>query len=695
MATKAKHFVTNYIRYFAFVFLLILPLTIILAFQLLPARYQLHEGEPAPQTIKSPERSSYVSQIRTKQALDEAEAQVGPVYSLYDPAVARQQVEKTAATLTRITDIRNDRSTSPSQKQDALRSLPGLKLSPQSVDLALSLPPQSWQAVISETVRDVGDTLRMRVNPDQVAAAKERIYGKATESLPSEDAVLATEVASSLIKPNLQEDKAETEKERRAARDRVPPVRVSLEKGEVILRDGEIITAEDLEKLEAVGLLNPETKWPDILGVALLVSIVSLGLWLYILNFQPRLMNDNRRLLLLAVVVVGAVLAAKLTIPGRELYGYVFPLAAVPMLLVTLLDVQTALVSIAMVSILFAYVVGGSLELVVMSLVGGLAGLIGAWKASRIVGFFVAGLSVALADFGVILAFFFINQDYEPSRLPLFAVISLINGGLAAALTVGSFSVLGHIFGITTNLQLMELAHPSNPLLRSLTTEAPGTYHHSVIVGNMAERAAEAIGADALLVRVGSYYHDIGKILRPGYFSENQLNGDNVHDRLDPLTSARYVAGHVTEGLALAKKGRLPAKVADFILEHHGTRLIGVFYQKACQQGDGVDASDFTYPGPRPQSKETALVMLADAVEAVARSKRSHSPEEVDEVVETVVSDRVAEGQLDDSELTMRDLRTIKDAFRAVLQGVFHPRIEYPQAEASLSGTAAPGRKKH
>ncbi|MDO8671480.1 MAG: HDIG domain-containing protein [Dehalococcoidia bacterium] len=688
MANNSRQLVNNYIRYIVFVFLLALPLTIILAFQLLPSRYQLHEGEPAPQTIKSPQQISYVSQLKTKQAISEAESRVGPVYSLYDPTLAKQQVDRTASAMAKITVIREDNGLSLSQKQEMLKGVAALKVSPQSAVLALSLQPQNWQTVISETIRGVSDSMRLRANPDQIASARERIYGKAMESLTSEEAALVADLASSFVRPNLEEDKAETEAARRAAKEGVAPVRIGLEKGEVMLRDGEIISGEHLEKLAAAGLLNPETKWEDILGVALLVTIVSLSLALYIFSFQPRLIEDGRRLLLLIVVIVGAILAAKLTVPGRELYAYLFPLAAAPMLLVTLLDVQTALVSTAVLSVLFGYVAGGSLELVVISLIGGLVGLIGTWKTSKVIGFFLAGLGVALANFGVILAYSFINQDNAQSLL-LFAALSLINGGLAASFTVGTFTVLGHIFGITTSLQLMELAHPSNRLLRRLITDAPGTYHHSVIVGNMAERAADAIGADGLLVRVGSYYHDIGKVLRPGFFAENQLAGDNVHDRLEPRTSARFVAGHVSEGLVLAKKGRLPAKVRNFISEHHGTRLVSFFYQKACQQGDPLDIRDYCYPGPKPQSRETAIVMLADAVEAVVRSKRSHSIEEIDEAVERIVSERVAEGQLDESDLTLRDLKAIKESFGTVLQGVFHPRIEYPQAEEKAL-TASP-----
>jgi putative nucleotidyltransferase with HDIG domain len=224
----------------------------------------------------------------------------------------------------------------------------------------------------------------------------------------------------------------------------------------------------------------------------------------------------------------------------------------------------------------------------------------------------------------------------------------------------------------------MELAHPSQSLLRELLTKAPGTYHHSIMVGNLAERAAEAIGADTLLVRVGAYYHDVGKMLRPGYFVENQMYGPNIHDQLTPLASAQMIATHVTEGQSLARRYGIPARVRDFIPEHHGTRLASFFYDQARQQDEEIDPELFRYPGPRPQSKETAIVMLADGVEATVRANQERTPERMSEIVERTIADRIREGQLDECDLTLRDLQTIRDSFKTTLQAMYHPRIEYP-----------------
>ncbi|MCK4450073.1 MAG: HDIG domain-containing protein, partial [Anaerolineae bacterium] len=278
------------------------------------------------------------------------------------------------------------------------------------------------------------------------------------------------------------------------------------------------------------------------------------------------------------------------------------------------------------------------------------------------------------------------KQDYDAVQLLTLAGFSLVNGGLSASITLAGFYLLGTLFDITTSLQLMELARPTHPLLRQLLLKAPGTYHHSILVSNMAEEAAGRIGADALLARVGAYYHDIGKTIRPYFFVDNQVEGANVHERLDPRTSAQIIISHVTDGLDLAKKHRLPSKVRDFIAQHHGTSLATYFYRQALESdGDKVNEEDFRYPGPKPQTKETAIVMLADNCEAAVRGERPESLEGIEELIRKIIDGKMLDGQLDECDLTLRDLDKIRGAFVKILQGVFHPRVKYPE-EAKVEG---------
>ena len=249
-------------------------------------------------------------------------------------------------------------------------------------------------------------------------------------------------------------------------------------------------------------------------------------------------------------------------------------------------------------------------------------------------------------------------------------------------------------FGITTRLQLLELAQLTQPLLRRLQEEAPGTFHHSLLVATMAERAATEIGADALLVRVGAYHHDIGKLSKPHMYIENQAAGSNPHDALDPLESAQVIRDHVRWGIELGRRQHLPAPVRAFIPEHHGSRLVTYFYRKAAQTTPNVDPALFRYEGPKPQTRETAVVMLADSCEAVVRSSRQRDVETIDRLVDAVIQERVSEQQFDECDLTMRQLRVVAESFKVTLRGVYHPRIEYPEPTAesrrALDGVAAP-----
>jgi cyclic-di-AMP phosphodiesterase PgpH len=288
-----------------------------------------------------------------------------------------------------------------------------------------------------------------------------------------------------------------------------------------------------------------------------------------------------------------------------------------------------------------------------------------------------------------LLAFWFLSGERHATDLAWIVIGSALSGLLSAVIAIGGPVLLGPLFGIDTRMQLMALSQLNHPLLRKLQEEAPGTFHHSVIVGNLAERAADQIGADALLVRVGCYFHDIGKTLKPAYYIENQHDGASPYDGLDPAASARMVTDHVKGGVDLARRHRVPERVRAFIPEHHGTRLVTYFYRKAAAADPKTDPEAFRYPGPKPQSRETAIVMMADSVEAVVRSSRDRSPERIEALVRAVVKERVAEGQFDECPLTLGDLKVIGDSFVGTLRGVYHARIDYPKPMVGEKSTIA------
>jgi putative nucleotidyltransferase with HDIG domain len=391
-------------------------------------------------------------------------------------------------------------------------------------------------------------------------------------------------------------------------------------------------------------------------------------------------------LLLLFLLLSLFLVTARLMVPGHTILPYLFPLAALGMLISALLDGQLAVASLVFLGAVIGSMTDGSLELVSFALGGSLLATLALGKIQRLASFVWGGIYVILASL-IILAIFRLPGD-ESTNLQGWLTLGasvVVNGGLSASLTLAGFYLLGHLFDLTTALRLMELARPTHPLLRQLLLKAPGTYHHSILVSNMAEQAAEQIGADALLIRVGAFYHDVGKTVRPYFFVDNQADGTNAHERLDPQTSAEIIISHVKDGLDLAKKYRLPAAVRDFIPQHQGTGLVTFFYHKACQEAENpesIDEARFRYPGPRPQTKEAGILMLADSCEAAVRAARPTSREQIQEIVQKITLDKILAGELDDCDLTLHDFEQIRRTFVDTLSGVFHPRVQYPEPRA-------------
>jgi len=661
--------------------LLALGLFTTLTFQFLPSRYALSAGDVSSYDIKSPSKVTYISQIRTNQERQRASAALPDVYRSVPDAATLAHTRASEA-LTQLTHVRQ--SVAPdADKLAEIGRVPDLNLSPTVASSLLGLDDVQWQRVETEASRVLDRTMHQSITAPQVDDVKANVPTQVDPSMDGRQAQVVAALVSSFIVPTEEIDLTATQAARKQATDAVQPVQVTVEQGETILRNGDVVTATDIEKLEAAGLRNSLIRWRDVAAMALISLALAALLCFYLYHFQPAVSRSPRRLVLLGVLLLAEIVAAKLTVPGREYYGYLFPSAAVPMLLAMLLDTELGLLTTAILAVTLGLSTYAGMELVVSALVAGGLGALIVHRMERLNALSIAALVVAVGNFVVIVAFQLINGESNAQLFALDGVLALISGGLAAALTLGTVSFLGHIFGIATTMNLLELAHPSQPLFCRLLTEAPGTYHHSVVVANLAERAAAMIGADTLLCRIGGYYHDIGKLSRPYAFVENQVDGQNIHDQLDAYTSARVILAHVTDGLALAAKYRIPVRVQDMIAQHHGTTLVQYFYRQASHGAEQpVDTAAFRYAGPRPQSREAAIMMLADGVEATMRASQDRSSEKIEAVIEKIIQDRVTGEQLDECDLTMSDLHKIRGAFLSVLQGIYHPRIEYP-TEAS------------
>jgi cyclic-di-AMP phosphodiesterase PgpH len=671
-------------------------LFLLVLFPLLPGRLQVNVGDVAAQTITAPKNFSFTSDVVRHQLQDAAASNVKDVIA-YDPSVRVEQLAQLDQLIAQVQRAREASVSSPFSSNDPLRDA-GVVLPATVRATLLSLGPEDWSAVSDEARRVLNETLQDGFSADALAVKTSGVPTRVSPALDQAQREAVDALVQPLVQPTEKVDAAATDAQRQRAIAAVPPQVRRFAANQDIVRQGQLIDASDVEALRAAGLLDAHLPISDLVAVALVSLAAGAILAFYLRIFETGTAAGLKRLLSLALANALVVLLAKLYFPlvlpegHRHYLAFALPVALAPMLAAALLEAQFAVVTAATVALLtgFAAVyvpqlsgyVGMSalqlFQLVLAFLLGGLAGvycLRGADRFSRYLG---ATACVAGAAMLGVVGVWFLDSARQPADLAWALLACAIAGALASLLTAGTVSLIGPLLGLATRPQLMELAQLDAPLLRRLQEEAPGTFQHSILVANLAERAADLIGADSLLVRVGCYYHDIGKMSSPGFFVENQLSGENPHAYLAPQDSAHIISEHVRAGEELARRYRLPAAVAAFIPEHHGTRMVSYFYRKAAENEPEIDTRPFTYPGPRPQSRETAVVMLADSTEAAARAAQGHSRLDLDRVVDSVFSERIAEGQLDGSDLTLRDLRTVSDSFKATLRAMYHPRVEYP-----------------
>ena len=656
-------------------------------------RVTFEVGDVATRDVRGPRRDTFVSELLTEDARKRAEINVLPVYSPPDARVARQQIAYARAVADFIRVVRADSYTSPTQKQAALSAIEGVSTSPQQAERIISFRDDAWARTEAEMLNVLDLAMRGEIRESSVAQVRFRIPAMVSVDLTEEQAAIAGSLAQQFIAPNTFLDAEATAAARAKASQAVEPVSRSFSAGQIIVREGQIVSAQDVEALDYFGLRQPKDERGDQLSAILHASVLTLLVGLYLWRFEPSIWNRLRRLALLAALILLFAVTAKGMITGRTVLPYLFPAAALPILLTILAGPNLAVLVAAVMGSLVGVMSHDSLELAAYSISGGLVAVLALGRVERLSAYFRAGLYVALVNVAVVLAFRLPSGVTDAFGLLTLVVAGIANGGVSASLSVGGLFLIGNLFDVTTTLQLQELSRPNHPLLQLLLMKTPGTYHHTLMVANLAEQAAERIGVNALLVRVGAFYHDVGKTARPYMFVENQVEGGNVHEKLDARTSAEIITRHVQDGLDLAKRYRLPTSIRAFIPEHHGTMRASFLYQKAVQQAGGdasqVDEQAFRYPGPKPQSKETALLMLADGCEAAVRAARPSSEKEISEIVRKVISDRIACGQLTDCPLTLRDLDLIRESFTLTLQGVFHPRIQYPETHTGTSNTSS------
>jgi hypothetical protein len=523
-------------------------------------------------------------------------------------------------------------------------------------------------------------------------------------SLGRELSPIVLKTAEHFLRPNLTFNKNETEERKTKAREKVNPVYFQIKRGEVILRAGERVQEDHLYKIKALKKAQEKSHILSILiGLGLLTFLILASLYQFSTKNIRKVLLSQKDLLFFSTTLLGIIALLKLfqlitdilggeflSIPSSS-YLYLFPIACGAMLVRIVINSEVAIIFATLASYFSASLMGNQLFYFIFTFVGGVVGAHKVARCEQRTILIKAGLTVGGVNLLMILSYNLISGN--PFKMALLSdlIMGFLGGPLASVLVLGIAPIIEGLFGYTTDIKLLELANMDHPILKDLILQAPGTYHHSIIVGSLVEAAAKSIAANPLLARVSAYYHDIGKLKKPLYFIENSGGAENKHDHLAPSMSSLVLTSHVKDGVELARENRLGERIAHIIQQHHGTSLISYFYQKAKEKEnpemESLSEEDFRYPGPRPQTKEAGIVMLADAVEAASRTLSEPTPSRIKGLVQRIINNIFLDGQLEECELTLKDLQKIEESFNRILTAIFHQRIDYPVLTTSESPT--------
>ena len=640
----------------------------------------IQEGQVATRTI--PATRDVVNRVATERKRQEAAAGVQDVYVI-DPEVSAQAQQDLTALFLKVQAARDSEAPDAQRAAQLKNDLP-LTL-PDSVYLTLVKVDDAVLSRAEGKARDIVQrTLTGRIRTEEEATAQRSALEAEVRVLRlSKDLqVFVTEAARSVIRPNMRYDETATVRARQAAAESVLPVIVL--KGEAVVEQYKQVTPEQITLLRDLGLLQSGPPWRQLISSTLITALAMALVAVYLYQFRRDVWESESRIVLLGLNALVALLIGL----ALTLSPYLAPIPAATMLVTVLLESRLALIYGVALSVLYGVAAQADPSVLLATLISALVGVYSLSRVSQRSDLMRAGVLAGGASALTALAFTFSSGSPLTSLTTWYNPLwGFGNGLLSSVLTIGSLPFFETFFGVVTPIKLLELANPNHPLLRKLLVEAPGTYHHTLMVANLAEAAVEAVGGDALLTRVGAYYHDIGKSKRPYFFIDNQFGGENPHDQLSPHLSALIISSHVRDGVEMARQARLPTEIIKFIPEHHGTTLISYFYNRATENAgmEQVLEKDFRYEGPRPQSKETAILMLADSTEAAVRSLKTADMEKIESLVRKIIRDRLNDGQLDQSDLTLKDLDTIAETFVRVLAGVYHTRIQYPETEKELA----------
>lgn len=666
----------------------------------IPETLDIRLSQIADQDIRSP--ITVENRAATEERRNEAIEAIGPIYE-QKREYAQNQVVKVNDIFDLINRVRNDIPVEDNGISDedyfaeqielVQREISDGTSNDLSEDTLITLLETSdtqLQIAREATTNAVFEIMSERVTIRDLAEAKEEASNQiAVLTVSNSLSEAMTEVAQFAIIPNYIYDAEATEQLRQEATESIEPVLIR--EGQLLVEEGEIINHAIYEQLRIVGLLDDSLNIYPYIGLALLVLLI-MGMLSYYLNeAQTSVKKNNSHLLMFTLIFMVTVVLMKITsyLEGLEIQGIGFfvPVSIGAMLITLLIHTRVALFTSIMFavigSILFSDSTSGTFQFTYgfYMLFSSFAGAYFLNKSNRISRVLLAGLFVSGINIITVIALLFMKAVQNNwIDVGLHVGFAFLSGFIAAVLTIGLLPFFEAGFGILSTTKLIELSNPNHPLLRKILVETPGTYHHSVVVGNLAEAACETIGENGLLARVGSYYHDLGKTKRPHFFIENQLKMDNPHDKISPQLSKTIIIAHPYDGAELLREYKMPKEIIDIAEQHHGTSLLKFFYHKANQDSEQtIPESQFRYPGPKAQSKVSAVVGIADSVEAAVRTIQKPTPDKIEALVRKIIRDKLEDGQFDESDLTLRELDQIAVSICETLKGTFHQRIEYPE----------------
>lgn len=641
-----------------------------------PKKVNVRIGDTAPYEIRA--TRDIEDKGATQKLKDEAMDRVDPRFRV-DPSVQMEMKNDIRIFFGMVKDVKSYDNLSFSKKTVLLKEQSNIKLPEKLYSTCIKSDNKQLNRLESAIYDITNQIMSAGIKEEELEYELENVTSIFQSiEMGKDEKELGLALINATIKPNKFLDLEATQRKKKEEAEKIEPIIVK--EDQVIVRKGDKIDSNSYDLIKESGLLREKEGYElsTIIGTIIIILLVQSIVGLYLYHFNRDIVFSSK-LLILDIIVISIILISE---GVYSISPYIMPISAAAMLITLIISPKLALIVNLILSFLMGIIVGADESVVAMLLIGGSIGIFSVLNASQRYNIFFNGLTIGIVNVLTIVSFGLLKKSDILETL-MKSGYGLLNGIFSAVLTIGTLPLWENVFQVLTPLKLLELSNPNQPLLKKLLLEAPGTYHHSVLVGNLGEAAAEEIGADPLITRVGAYYHDIGKLKRPFFFKENQFGYENPHDKLNPSLSTLIITNHTKDGLAMAEKYDLPKEIKDIIIQHHGDTVVAYFYYKALkgENGDNIKIEDFRYKGQKPQTKEAAIIMLADSVEAAVRSIKEPNKGKIEEMVRNVIKGKLEDGQLEECDLTLKDLNTIANIFCTVLLGIFHDRIEYPKLD--------------